>query len=543
MTGAVGVGRHPRAAARRAPEGVAIVAPRGTASLCRPPAGPWVTVTNRALDALSDRLAHALAAAGIERGETTLVMVRAGIDLIALTYGLFKLGAVPVLIDPGMGRAAFLRSVATTAPTAFVGIPLAHALRAVFRAPFRTVRTSVTLGPRLFWGGARLERLVDAAPDTPFPMAEVAPDETAAVLFTSGSTGPAKGVVYTHGMFDAQVEALQATYGFRPGEVDLAAFPLFSLFDCAFGMTSVIPEIDPSRPGRCDPAKVVDAIRTHGATSAFGSPAVWRRVAPWCRARDLRLAGLRRVLIAGASVPPVLIEDVLAVIDPAGDVFTPYGASEALPVASLSGRVLVRETKDANRSGAGSCVGPTVGEVEARIIRVTDAPIPTWSDDLVVPDGTVGELCVAGPVVTERYHNREDATAAAKIREGSRVWHRMGDLAYRDRAGRLWFCGRKAERVETAEGPLYTEEVEGRAATDPRVARCALVGVGPRGRERPVLVLEGRPDPALAEDLRARTGFAAVLFHPRFPVDARHNAKIHRLTLKAWAERRLGAGP
>jgi acyl-CoA synthetase (AMP-forming)/AMP-acid ligase II len=524
------VGSFVREAAARDPQGTAVVAPAGAG---------WQTLTFADLDRQTDLLAHGLRSAGIGPGTTTLVMVRAGLPLIALAHALFKVGAVPVLIDPGMGRAAFLRCVERTRAEAFVGIPLAQALRRVFRKPFASVRTSVTVGRRWFWGGPTLEGLAARAPRTPFPIHDAAEDDVAAVLFTSGSTGPAKGTVYTQGNFLAQVRQLKEVYGFRPGEVDLAAFPLFSLFDAALGMTSVIPDLDPSRPGSCDPAKVVDAIRTHGATTAFGSPAIWKRVAPWCHAHGIRLPGLKRVLVAGAPVPPALIRQMHGLLDDDADVLTPYGATEALPVSSMAGREVVAETAARTARGEGSCVGRPVPGIDVRVIRIADGPIARWDDGLVVPDGEVGEICVRGEVVTRSYHNLPEATAGAKIADGRAAWHRMGDLGRRDVAGRIWFLGRKAERVETAQGTVFTDAVEGIANAHPKVGRSALVGVGPKGSQRPVLVVEGKEDASLAPELMASTGVSAVLFHDRFPVDVRHNAKIHRLQLAQWATDRL----
>jgi len=526
----VNVARYLSLTAERDPGGTAILAPARR--------GRWTRVSYRELDARSDAIAHGLLAHGLTPGEPTLLMVRAGVPLITLTYACFKAGIVPILIDPGMGRRAFLRCVEESRPTAFVGIPLAHAARLAFPAAFRTVVRHVTFGPRLFWGGASLTALERGASAGRFPLRDTVAGDTAAILFTSGSTGPAKGVVYTHGVFEGQVRALAATYGFARGEIDLAAFPLFSLFDCAFGMTSLIPDLDPSRPGACDPERVVSAIREHGATSAFGSPAIWHRVAPWCLARGMTLPSLRRVLVAGAPVRPALIEQLHRIIAADGDVHTPYGASEALPVSTMAGREVVAETAALTRAGAGTCVGRPAGEIDVRLIRITDEPLSVWSDSLVVSDGEVGEICVRGPVVTRAYHNRPQADAAAKIADGPAVWHRMGDLGYRDAAGRLWFCGRKAERVETAGGPVYTDRVEGIANAHPLVTRSALIGVGKRGHERPVLVVEGPEQPGLAAQLLKKVPVDDVLYFPSLPVDVRHNAKIHRHVLKAWAEKR-----
>jgi olefin beta-lactone synthetase len=523
----------PRAAARR-PDAVAIAAARGGRG--------WNRVTFRELDERSNRVARGLALEGMAAGDRVLVVVRAGVDLITLTYALFKAGAVPVLIDPGMGIRGFLRCVEQTRPKALIGIPLAHVLRRVFPGPFRSVRRHVTVGRRLFWGGPTLAALEAEISSAPL-MADTAREDTAAVLFTSGSTGPAKGAVYSHGNFDAQVRVLRADYGFEPGEVDLAAFPLFSLFDNALEMTSVIPKLDPSRPGRCDPAEIVAAVEENACSTAFGSPAIWRRVAPWCANRGTKLSSLRRILIAGASVPPSLIQQLHGLLSEEADVYTPYGATEALPVARASGREVVRETAAATREGAGTCVGAPASGVEIAVIRIDDGPIPRWSDDLRIADGEVGELCVKGPVVTRSYLNRPDADALAKIREGEAVWHRMGDLGYRDEAGRIWFAGRKLERVETSSGPLFTDRVEGVFSAHPGVQRCALVGVGEPGRARPVLVVEGREDATLAGELRQRGLVEAILFYPRFPVDVRHNAKIHRHALRDWAAKQLAATP
>ena len=474
--------------------------PDATAIIAAVKGGTFAKVTFRELDERSSALAAGLVKSGIGRGVRTLVMVRAGIELITVTFALFKAGAVPVLIDPGMGLGAFLRCVKKTKPEAFIGISLANAIRVIFSGAFKTVKTSVTVGKRWFWGGPTLDSLM--AGNTPGPIAETTADETAAVLFTSGSTGPAKGVTYTHGMFAAQVEALRKTYGFAPGEIDVAAFPLFSLFDCALEMTSVIPEIDPSHPGRCDPAKIVQAIVENNATTAFGSPAIWRRVAPWCVANNVKLPLLKRILIAGASVPPSLVELLHKSLPPDGDVQTPYGATESLPVANIFGREIVATAAQQSNKGSGTCVGRPVDGTQVRIIKISDEPIASWSDSLTVPAGEVGEICAKGAVVTHEYSGDPDATALAKIKDGDGVWHRIGDLGRVDEQGRLWFCGRKSERVRTQGGTLFTDCVEGSYQGHPKSPRVALVGVGEPGQQRPVLIVEGPKDTTLAAELR-----------------------------------------
>jgi acyl-CoA synthetase (AMP-forming)/AMP-acid ligase II len=496
-------------------------------------------------------------------------MVPAGPPLIALTYALFRMGAVPVLIDPGMGRAAFLKCVATTAAPTLIGIPKAHVARLIHPGSFRSVRRSLVLGSAL---GGLLGRSLRVAPDqAPASSREGEPvraeldlDAPAAVLFTSGSTGPAKGAAYSVRNFFAQRDALRDLYDFQQGEVDVAAFPLFSLFDAAFGMTSVIPDIDPSRPAECRPENIADAIEEHQATTAFGSPALWARVAPWAAARGRSFRTLRRVLMAGAPAPPKLIRAMRPLLAADGDVATPYGATEALPVATIWGRE-VEALVPRIEAGAGTCVGRPGRHVEVRIIAIDDGPIRDWTQARPLTSGVVGEIVVRGDVVTRAYHNRDDATNLAKIahtarrdaanepprdatderladsRRGGPVWHRIGDLGYFDAAGQLWFCGRKAERVVTAKGVIYTDQVECRFSTRPDLPRVALIGLGPTGAQSPVLVIEGEPTDEHIRTARAICGDPAlpVVFVARFPVDRRHNAKIHRLDLARAVAKRL----
>jgi acyl-CoA synthetase (AMP-forming)/AMP-acid ligase II len=372
----------------------------------------------------------------------------------------------------------------------------------------------------------------------------------AAILFTSGSTGVPKGVVYRHRHFLGQIELLGSAFGMEAGGVDLPTFPPFALFDPALGLTSVIPDMDPTRPAQADPARLHDAIQRFGVTQLFGSPALMRVLARHGRP----LPSVTRVTSAGAPVPPDVVATIRGLLPAGAQFWTPYGATECLPVAVVEGHELER-TRAATEGGAGTCVGNVVAPNEVRIIAIDDAPLADWSQVRVLATGEVGEITVAGPTATDSYFNRPQATAAAKIAEtladgSTRIVHRMGDVGYFDAQGRLWFCGRKTQRVETPHGPLYTEQVEPVFNTVQGVARTALVGVGPAGAQVPVLCVElqrGQSDsPALHEALRAlagarlpEAGLQHFLVHPAFPVDIRHNAKIGREKLAVWASAEL----
>ncbi len=486
-----------------------------------------------------------LAARGVRRGDRTLVMVRPGLPLIASVFALFQLGAVPVIIDPGMGLKNFLACVARSRPRALVGIPMAQILSHLFRPSFRSVAVRVPVS------GSLTARLSNPNSKIPNPKSDPAPSaatDLAAVLFTSGSTGAPKGVCYEHGMFDAQVRLIRDTYAIAPGEVDLPLLPIFALFNPALGMTTIVPELDPRRPADLNPARIVQAIRQENVTNSFGSPTLWRKIGDHCLAHKITLPTLRRVLCAGAPVPAALWQNSTTFL-PNGQLHSPYGATEALPVASVS----AHEVDPASVRGA--CVGRPVVEITVKIIPISDTPIAcpepsrgaNISDARELPPGEIGEIIVSGPVVTKEYDALPASTAAAKIADGSAVWHRMGDCGYMDAAGRLWFCGRKAERVVTPSGTLHTEPCEQVFRAHPRAARCALVGLGERPAQIPALVVEtavktSREGRALARELRhlarAHPHTASIqtfYFRPKFPVDVRHNAKIHRLTLARWA--------
>ncbi|MEE8169901.1 MAG: fatty acid CoA ligase family protein [Phycisphaerae bacterium] len=505
----------------------------------------------RELDELTHRYAHALAAAGAARGMRTILMVRPGPDFFALSFALFRIGAVPVMIDPGMGLRSMARCLANVAAEAFVGIPPAHVFRLLNPAAFRSVRIIITVGRRWFWGGHRLDELAPAVWSPAAPVA-TRPDETAAILFTTGSTGPPKGVVYTHATFDAQVRLLESAFGFQAGETDLATFPLFALFDAALGVTAVIPDMDPTRPGFADPAGIVAAVRDHACSTMFGSPALLDRVGRYGRTAGLRMPTLKRVISAGAPVPPVVLERFAAMLADDAEIVTPYGATEALPVTHIGHHEILSDTAARTAAGMGTCVGRSAAGVEVRVIHISDDAIDEWRDELVVPDGEIGEIVVSGPVVTREYFALPEATRAAKIHDGDRIWHRMGDVGWKDEQGRLWYCGRKSHRVVTSTGTLFTVPCEAVFNQHPLVRRTALVGIGRAPRQTPIFCVELEPDARRADRERVRRelleigrrsehtqAVTTILFHPRFPVDIRHNAKIFREKLARWSARRL----
>lgn len=528
-----------QAAAR--PDAVALKVPQGRTGKA---ARRFSVYTFKQLAQEIDTGATWLQLAGIERGMLVLVLVPPGIDLFRVVFGLFHLGAVPVVIDPGMGLERFLASVRQIQPGAVVGVRRAMWVRKLFGKSFASVRVTVEVGT------PKAEQAIAAARKAPKPpRAQVHADELAAVLFTSGSTGPAKGVRYTLGNFAAQITLLQDHLGIEPGEIDLPMLPVFALFNPVLGVTTVIPPMDPRKPAQADAALLCETLRHHEVTNAFASPTLWRLLAHEADQRRLRFPSLKRALMAGAPVPPWLLRQWHQRYLPSGEAYSPYGATECLPVAMIEAATVIAETGAQTIRGAGTCVGTPLPGTEVKIMAISDRPVDELDPLMELMPGTIGEILVRGPQATAGYYERPDADRLAKVADphGGPAWHRMGDVGYLDEKGRLWFCGRKAERVVTSGGTVYTDCVEPVFAQSPKVHRCALIGIGKGDRTTPALVIEPTSNhyprtpgarraflgelQALARPVAQARLVTRFFFRRTLPVDIRHNAKIHRLKL------------
>ncbi|MEU9420045.1 fatty acid CoA ligase family protein [Streptomyces sp. NPDC051000] len=523
-----------------------------------------------------ERLAHGLAHAGIGRGTKAVLMAPPGPELFALVFALFRIGAVPVVVDPGMGPRRMLHCYRAVGAEAFIGPPLAHLVRVLGRRTFEAVRIPVTLGRHRLWGGHTLARLRSAPGPRTTPPA-VGGDDLLMIGFTTGSTGPAKGVEYTHRMALSIARRIEDTHGRTRDDVSLVTLPFYGMLDLVYGSTTVLAPLAPAKVAHADPGLLVDALERFAVSTMFASPALLRRLADHLTTRPHPLPDLRCVVSGGAPVPASVVAALRDVLDEKARIHVTYGATEVLPITSIESEEILTETADRAALGAGTCVGRPVPGTLLRIAPVTDGPMAALAPAAdTVPEtnpqaGRVGEILVAGESVSPRYHAAPEADALHKVPEkapedrtragldrpggtGSapRVWHRTGDLGYLDGSGRLWFCGRAAQRVRTAGPDLYTVLCEGVFNAHPLVRRSALVGVGPAGAQEPVVCVETETHLGadawrqLVVELRASAadhvpvlGSAPFLRHAGFPVDIRHNAKIGREELGRWAERRL----
>lgn len=490
----------------------------------------------------SNQFAHKLKSLGIKEGTRTLLFVKPCLDFSVITFALFKVGAVPVLIDPGMGLKNLLKSIADVKPEAMVSIGLVHWLRRLRPVPFRNIKVKVALS-NVGGNTHNIYKNLESFPKT-FDLFPAAPKDLAAILFTSGGTGKPKGVLYTHEILNAQTDALRDMFSLNESKIDLPGFPLFALFTLAMGMTSVIPELDPTKPAKCDPKKIVGNIQKYQATFVAGSPSIWERVGRYCLENKIILSSIEHVVMFGAPVRAE-IHEMFKKILVNGDTYTPYGATECLPVSLVSGSEVLGQHLKKMNEGNGTCIGKAVPRVELKIIEISDIPETQIKE---LPTGHIGEILVQGTQVTPGYFGNEKETEKAKILVNGKLWHRMGDVGHLDENGNLWFLGRKAHRVDSIYGQMYSIRVEAIFNQHPEVRRTSLVKLEVDGKIVPGLVVERKDrgtemSESFLKELRflgKSSEYTAQIthffLHKSFPVDVRHNIKIDRAALSNWAQ-------
>ncbi len=512
------------------------------------------TVSFAELDLQTRELAVGLTAVGVGAGDRVALLVPPGADLAAIVYACWRIGAVIVLVDAGLGLRGMSRALRGAAARHIIGIPRALAAARALRWPGTAIAVGTTNPALLRAVGARLTlddiRALGTGATTAVPAP--GPEAEAAVLFTSGATGPAKGVVYRHSQLEAQRDLLARAYSISPADRLVAAFAPFALYGPALGVASVVPDMDVTAPATLTATALADAVDAVGATLVFSSPAALVNVAATADRltprHHLVLAGVRLLLSAGAPVPVALLRTVAKLV-PAAELHTPYGMTEVLPVTDVT----LAEIEAAG-TGDGVCVGRPLHGVQVTVCPLDELGRPTGEP--TDKPGLTGEICVSAAHVKDRYDqlwltDQDSATQPqAGLPTSEPGWHRSGDVGHFDDHGRLWVEGRLVHVVTTADAVVTPVGVEQRIETLAQVRMAAVVGVGPVGAQAVVAVVTvvtgpDEPGPlastALAAAVRAAAmvELAAVLITDALPVDIRHNSKIDRARVAAWAARVL----
>ncbi len=463
------------------------------------------------------RFATAMSASGVRAGDRVAVLVPPGVDLLATVYACWRIGAVTVVADRGLGLNGLGAAVRSARVRHVVGPAKSIAAARVLRwAPGAQMLSLRSLGAN----GASADIAGLALP-------EPQPADPAAVVFTSGATGPAKGVRYTHGQLCAQRDALRRMYGITPADRFVAAFAPFAVFGPALGMVTGLADMDVTAPATLTASALDEACARIGATMVFASPAALANVVRTATGSLPALGAIRLVMSAGAPVPIETLRSMRGLC-PGAALHTPYGMTEVLPVADVALAEL-----ELIGPGRGVCVGAPVDGCEVMV-------------------ETTGEVLVHAPWMSDGYdrlwHTQQRARPLVRAGGTERVWHRTGDVGHLDEHGRLWIEGRVQHVITTPDGPVTPVPLEISAETITGVVRAAAVGIGPVGVQQVVLVLEtaeGAEGPAptsLAAAVRAAVGpqaVAAVWVSKHLPVDIRHNAKIDRTALGLTMERIL----
>ena len=502
--------------------------PGSATAIAEPGRGRTRVTTFTELTARIDAIAETLRDAGVQPGHRVALLVPPGLELTAAVYACWRGGAAIVVADTGLGWRRMAEALRSADPAYLIGIPAAMAVAAALRIP----------GQRILVGGRHPSTGSGAiSPPHGRKQSETIADPEAAVLFTSGATGPPKGVVYRHAQLRAQVELVRAVCRITPDDRLVAAFAPFALYGPALGIGAAVPRMDVTRPGTLTASALAEAAAAVGGTLVFASPAALRNVVATASqltaSQRVPLQRIRLVLSAGAPVGVPLLRDLQRLL-PAAEIHTPYGMTEVLPVTDIA----LPELEQAGL-GNGVCVGHVLPGVRLGVSpldalgRAPGAPLHTVN--------VTGEICVSAGHVKDRY-DRLWATEQASSRDPG--WHRTGDVGHLDAAGRLWVEGRLAHVITAADGPITPVGAEQRIEAQAPVTGAALVGVGPQGTQQPLAVVmtaaparAGLADEELARAVRAAAelSLAAVLTVESLPVDIRHASKIDRSRLARWA--------
>ncbi|MES2662888.1 MAG: fatty acid CoA ligase family protein [Pseudomonadota bacterium] len=504
------------------------------------------------IDQESDHIAHILQKRGFKPGDKTILMLKAGPELYSLLFGIFKVGVIPVLVDPGMNISQMLQCYKSVNVETFVGSPIAHIVRLLNPSAFSTIKLVVWIvhGKII----SKMRYAVKEKTVKSFPIYANQKNDLALINFTSGSTGPAKGAECTCGMAQSRMELIKEHHCITKEDTHLITSPFFGVFGIMMGNTCVLPEMDPINPAKIFSPYIIDAITKFNTTCMFASPALLHTLGNHFRNKKIVLQSLRLVVSGGAPITFKTMKLFRRILQTDAIFESNWGTTEGLPLAAINIDTILNKTQSCV-SDAGTCLGKPVDRVEVKVINIDRNPILNLNKDLKINSNEIGELIVRGPNVSLRYYYDETNNKRNKILdEYNNVWHRTGDLGWIDSTGNIWFCGRMSDQIVTdlQLSVLNSVQCEEIINHHPGVYRSALVSAQLKLENVvcivPVMCVELDKTCLLNKSSNVRKNILEllmknsltqsikhVLFHPAFPVDRRHNAKINRKELGKWA--------
>jgi acyl-CoA synthetase (AMP-forming)/AMP-acid ligase II len=467
----------------------------------------------------------------LKAGDRVLFLVKPTLIYQMLVFALLRVGIVPVFLDPGMGFKRLIKCAAESESQGALGSPMVlFMIQALIRkkaSPFKFINVkSLPSKVREFLREQKAKKSNWAQEIT---AKDFDPQFVAAILFTSGGTGTPKGVEYTHQMFLSQIAALKDYFQLTPSDKDMAGFPLFSLFTQSMGLTTISAPLNPARPGQCDPKKIAEQLIRHQVSFAAGSPIIWQRVAQWALKEGIKFPHLKKLALFGAPVDLKLHQDWLKLLPADGNTFTPYGATECLPISSIDGRSLIDRNQN-YRQGFFSDKGIAVGAPLSGVKIVISAE---------------GEILVNAPWMKMNYFNNRDATEKSLREIKGEIYHNMGDQGYLDEKNQLWFLGRKTHQVLTPKlktlDSVPVENTLRQKITDYGFSNVALI-CHEKLQGKVIIACERKESSQneklakqeilnFAQQFEVTKEIEDIFIVKKFPVDARHNIKIDRVKL------------
>lgn len=523
--------------------------------------GQWAfrTYTFKQLSDDTERVAAGLRAAGFKEHMRTVYMVPPSYKAAVISAALSRVGVITFMIDPSVGYRNVSERLSRIHPEAFIGIRASLLGRFAFGWGPRFGQKLVCLDG-FFPGAITYNELIRHKAGIPQPP-EVKPDDPAMVLYTTGSTGPAKPTMYLHRNFVNVFRTAHYSWRFHESEdipVDMAAFPAFHMIAISAGGTMVVPPINfiTDTPATTNPKPVCEVIKAAGVRSLFASPALLERIAHYANQQHMKLPTLERVVGGGAPVFEPLVKEFLRVMAPDGDVMGNYGATEALPSTEHSGREVLAETGEMTATGHGICVGKPFPGITLKVVGPVGLKSTQRADFTELPTGETGELIVQGPNISPAYFDDPISTKKNKLYdEDGTVWHRLGDAGHMDEKGRIWVEGRVNQCLQIGDQWITPMPIEAIFDQHPSIRRTGLVARQNQQQQPEAVLCVETWDPlnhaqkaSLLQELQELVTLhpkSAViqefLFSNKLPTDPRHNAKIERPRLAQWAQDQLGA--
>ncbi|WP_440882115.1 fatty acid CoA ligase family protein [Tenacibaculum sp. C7A-26P2] len=484
---------------------------------------------------------------GLRQGDKTIIMIKPSIELFALVFALFKVGAVPVIVDPGMGIKRLLHCYKTIKPTAFIGTRIPHIIKKFSPKTFKTITISI-----LVKGNTLISKLSKPHKKNTHA-SEVAIAKTnkkalAIINFTTGTTGPAKGVFFSYGMIEAMASMNYCVFKNSSKSINLVTVPLFGVLNILMGCTSILPYMDPTKPAKVNPRNIIKPILKFHVTSMFASPALLHQVSKFGVENNIKLYSLKSVISGGAPITTETLKNVTKLLTNSEKLNVTWGATEGLPLTTITGKKILNQTLDKTHKGYGSCIGKAVEGVKVKVIPITDEVITNLDQTQELGKNTIGELIVQGKNISPSYFDNPEATALHKIYDNGSFWHRTGDLGWIDKEEKVWFCGRKSHVVKSTAPikTLYPVQIEGIVNQHPEVYRSALIGIKTKSKSiKTIICIELTNNSTkkksqviikseilkMLSKIEKSEHINEVIFDSSLPVDIRHNSKIKRIEL------------